>query len=324
MDLLSLVLARMRLSSSLLARFDAAGAWSVDVPDGDAITAYYALTGDCWIISASDAPVHLRAGDLLMLPPWCAHRLCSSPEVASIPIGDVARQAGKELWNSEQPLGAVMILDHRDEPVVPPETQLLAMMFRAEGSYQDQLVNCLPPLFHLSAAEIGFVEIMTMIRHFVFDQMEARPYGYAASAHRMAELLLIELLRSVVVRQPRGTTGWLNGLASQPIASAMTALHLDPQRRWSLGELAREAQLSRSKFSAEFSRIVGQSPMNYVQGVRLQWAAEALARGAALKALSDSLGYATPYGFHKAFVRQFGRPPGEWRKQNQLPTGRGE
>lgn len=317
MDLLSLALAQMRLSSSMLARYDATVPWSVDVVDGKAITAYFMLTGACWFCPSGEEPsIHLREGDLLMMPRWRAHRLCSSPEIAAVPIADVAKQMGAELWDSSRPLAGVMALNHRADASVPPDAQLLAMMFKAGSGFQDNLVSCLPPTFHLSADDVEFMALIAMIRQFVASEIEARPNGYAASGHRMAELLLIELLRSVSVKRPEGTTGWLNGLGQPSVAAAMTALHHDPQRRWTLDALAREAKLSRSQFSAQFSRSVGQSAMDYVQGVRLQWAAEAMSRGMALKKVSDALGYATPYGFHKAFVRQFGCPPGEWRKTN--------
>jgi AraC family transcriptional regulator, alkane utilization regulator len=114
--------------------------------------------------------------------------------------------------------------------------------------------------------------------------------------------------------RPEGTTGWLNGLGSPPIAAVITALHSDPQRRWTLDDLSAVAGLSRSQFSLRFSRIVGQSPMSYVQSVRLQWAAEEIVHGKAIKAVADELDYSTTFGFRKAFVQHFGIPPGRWRE----------
>ena len=318
MDLLSVALSRMRLSSSMLARYDATVPWSVNVIDGKAITAYFVLKGTCWFCPTGDQPnTYLREGDLLMLPRWCEHQLCSSPDVAAVPIIDVARQSGTELWDSTRPLAGVVVLKHRADMAAPPDAQLLAMMFKADEVYQQDLLNCLPPTFHLAAEAVDFTALIAMIRQFVALQIEKRPDGYAAAGHRMAELLLIELLRTVAVKRPAGTTGWLNGLATPSIASAMAALHRDPQRRWTLEALARTAGLSRSQFSAKFARIVGQSVMTYVQGVRLQWAAERLLRDAPIKEVSAALDYATPFGFHKAFMRQFGISPGEWRKLNR-------
>ena len=250
-----------------------------------------------------------------MMPRWQEHKLCSSPEIPAIPFTDVLKRAGIHLWDPAHPLVEAVVLSDRANLDSPPDTQMLTMMFKANSGYQENLVNSLPPIFHLAAEDIEFTALITVIRQFVASDIETRPSGYAAAGHRMAELILIELLRTVVIKRPEGTSGWLNGLGSPAIAAAMTALHQDPQRRWTLEALAREARLSRSQFSAQFSRLVGHSAMAYVEGVRMQWATEAILRGMALKEISDALGYATPYGFHKAFVRQLGMSPGKWRKR---------
>lgn len=317
MDVLSLALAKMRLSSSLLARYDAAEPWSVDVTDGRAITAYFMMSGACWFCPADDAPVRLREGDLLMLPRWQAHRLCSSPDLEPISIVEVARRSGSDLWDASKPLVGVRVLDHRLDSSEALDAQVLVMMFKADDSFRDSLVSCLPPQFVLPAGEVEFTALIAAVREFVADEIDARPNGYAAVGHRMAELLFIELLRSVVSRRPSGTTGWLKGLGQPSVARAMMALHFEPQRRWTLELLARESGLSRSQFSTHFSRAVGQSAMAYAQGVRLQWASEEILDGVPIKEVSEALAYATPYGFHKAFTQHFGLPPGEWRRRYQ-------
>jgi AraC family transcriptional regulator, alkane utilization regulator len=316
MDMLSLTLSQMRLSSSMLSRYDASAPWSVDIPDVMAITTYFMLTGECWFCPTSEmAAIHLREGDMLMMPRWQEHKLCSSPEIPAVPFADVLKRAGIHLWDPAHPLVEAVVLSDRANLDSPPDIQILTMMFKANSGYQENLVNSLPPIFHLAAEDIEFTALITVIRQFVASDIETRPSGYAAAGHRMAELILIELLRTVVIKRPEGTSGWLNGLGSPAIAAAITALHHDPQRRWTLEALAREARLSRSQFSAQFSRLVGHSAMAYVEGVRMQWATEAILRGMALKEISDALGYATPYGFHKAFVRQLGMSPGKWRKR---------
>lgn len=317
MDVLSLSLAKMRLSSSLLARYDAAEPWSVDVTDGRAITAYFMMTGACWFCPEDAAPVRLHKGDLLMLPHWQAHRLCSCPDLEPVSILEVAERSGSDLWDASKPLVGVRVLDHRSDRSEAIDAQLLVMMFKADDSFGDSLVSCLPARFVLPAGEVEFAALIAAVREFVADEIDARPNGYAAVGHRLAELLFIELLRSVVSRRPSGTTGWLKGLGQPSVAKAMTALHLEPQRRWTLDLLARKAGLSRSQFSAQFSKAVGQSAMAYAQGVRLQWASEEILTGVPIKEVAETLAYATPYGFHKAFTQHFGRPPGEWRKRYQ-------
>src|SRR4029078_981379 len=66
--------------------------------------------------------------------------------------------------------------------------------------------------------------------------------------------------------------GWLHGLRDPAIARALTALHGELGRAWTVAGLAREAGLSRTAFAERFTGLVGQSPMEYVFGCRMRGA----------------------------------------------------
>lgn len=59
-------------------------------------------------------------------------------------------------------------------------------------------------------------------------------------------------------------TGWLAALHDQSISTALGLIHHSPERGWKVEELAEAVALSRSVFSASFTRLVGEPPMKYL------------------------------------------------------------
>ena len=55
-------------------------------------------------------------------------------------------------------------------------------------------------------------------------------------------------------------------------------MHADPGRRWSLGELAAEAGMSRTVFAQRFREKVGETPIAYLTRWRMMLAGDRLTR----------------------------------------------
>jgi AraC-like DNA-binding protein len=93
--------------------------------------------------------------------------------------------------------------------------------------------------------------------------------------------------------------GRLSGLNDPPVGRALTGLHEDPARRWTVEALARTAGLSRSAFAVRFAEVVGQTPLTYLAAWRLDLAADQLKSGSALLAnKSESSGEQTEIELH--------------------------
>ncbi len=69
-------------------------------------------------------------------------------------------------------------------------------------------------------------------------------------------------------------TGWLAGLGEERISRALSAMHADPFRRWTVKELAGVALMSRSIFAQRFAATVGEPPLHYLARWRLNIAAD--------------------------------------------------
>ena len=146
------------------------------------------------------------------------------------------------------------------------------------------------------------------------EARELRPGGEAVIT-RLADILVIQAVRSWIETDPAARTGWLGALQDPQIGHAITLIHADPARAWSVASLADELAMSRSAFAARFTELMGEPVMQYVTRWRMHVAGDELAQGATVGQLAGRLGYASEAAFARAFKRVTGTPPGAVRRQ---------
>jgi AraC-like DNA-binding protein len=153
------------------------------------------------------------------------------------------------------------------------------------------------------------------IRHLLSESAASRP-GCTALLSKMAEALFIETLRRYTDELPPGQIGWL-AAARDPVAgNALALLHRTPSHPWTLGKLAEEVGAARSVVAERFLRFIGETPMTYLARWRLQLAARRLqATRENVLEVALGVGYDSEAAFNRAFKREFGLPPGRYRRK---------
>jgi AraC-like DNA-binding protein len=74
--------------------------------------------------------------------------------------------------------------------------------------------------------------------------------------------------------------------------------------------------MSRSRFAARFTALVGEPPLGYLSRWRLETAAGLLQdTGSGLAEIAGRVGYESQAAFSKAFRRRFGFPPATYRRR---------
>jgi AraC-like DNA-binding protein len=125
----------------------------------------------------------------------------------------------------------------------------------------------------------------------------------------------------------RGVQGAVSGVfpAAVALVSAMTPerrvgrslalLHREPSRRWTIDMLARDAGASRTTIAERFTHYLGEPPMTYLARWRLQLGARLLATTQqSVLEIAGRVGYESEASFNRAFRRQYGLPPGRYRR----------
>jgi len=154
----------------------------------------------------------------------------------------------------------------------------------------------------------------SIVRLMAVEAGERRPGGEAVIT-RLGDILVVQAIRSWIETDPAARTGWLGALQDPQIGRAITLIHREPARAWTLASLADAVAMSRSAFAARFTELVGEPAMAYVTRWRMHLALDALKQqGSTVGELADRLGYRSEAAFARAFKRVIGTPPGAIRR----------
>lgn len=142
-------------------------------------------------------------------------------------------------------------------------------------------------------------------------EADARRMGWRMACDRLFEYLIAQILRHAI-ENGAVDQATLSGFGDQRLSRALTTLHDDLTRDWSLASLAEEAGMSRSSFAEYFSAVMAVTPAEYVLNLRLGAAKRLLTQGVSVKAASAATGFSSQAVFARAFRRQTGETPLQW------------
>lgn len=156
--------------------------------------------------------------------------------------------------------------------------------------------------------------MQSTLRLMAAEAKELRPGGETVIT-RLADILVIQAIRSWIQEDPAAQSGWLGALQDNQIGRVIALIHRDPGRPWTVASLATEVAMSRSAFAARFTELVGEPAMHYVARWRMRVALVWLKEdSAALGELASRLGYQSEAAFSRAFKRFIGISPGAVRR----------
>jgi transcriptional regulator GlxA family with amidase domain len=103
------------------------------------------------------------------------------------------------------------------------------------------------------------------------------------------------------------------------VASALHAIHRQPEHEWTVGSLAKKVGLSRSGFALRFQATVGETPVAYLTRWRMYLVTRRLRETErAVAEIATEVGYDSEASLNKAFKRVMGQPPGAYRRSSRL------
>ena len=193
-------------------------------------------------------------------------------------------------------------------------THLTCGVVRFDHVAGQQLMALLPRVLQIDTwADDEGSWLQSTLRFIAREARELRPGGETVITH-LADILIIQAIRSWIDSAPQADRGWLAALRDDQVGRALAAIHREPEKDWTVALLAKEVGMSRSGFSARFTSLVGESAMRYLTQWRMQLArAQLLETSDSLSVLADRLGYQSEAAFSRAFKRVFGVSPGSLR-----------
>jgi AraC-like DNA-binding protein len=300
-DVLSDTITAMRTGQPHSARSGLTGPFARRHPAVPGAGFHVVLQGSAWLYPADGAPVELREGDVAFLPHGSPHGLTDDP---STPLPGHT--------SALPPAGAA----DPPPPAAAATTVLLCGAYLLERSRAHPVLDDLPDVVHLPTTVGRHPGLRGAVDLLGAELDRPRP-GADAMVTALLDVLLLHILRAWLDdRAATGRpTGWAAALADPPVAAALRAVHAEPARAWTVAELGTRAGLSRSAFARRFTALVGRPPLAYLTWWRMALAARRLrAGGAPVAAVAREVGYGSEFAFAAAFKREFGTPPGAYRR----------
>jgi AraC-like DNA-binding protein len=302
-DPLGETLHMLRLKGSLYCRSELSTPWGIDMPPFEGYMMFHVVTsGHCWLEVEGEEPRLLQQGSLTLVPHGNGHCIRSSPGAEAQPLFDIPVEQISDRYE-------VMRYGGDGE-----QAQLTCGVVSFDHVAGRQLVAQLPKILQVDTWDDEAGNWLKSTLQFIASEAKAlRPGGETVITH-LADILIIQAIRTWIDSAPEANQGWLAALRDKQIGRALAAIHREPERPWTVDSLAKEIGMSRSGFSARFTSLVGESAKRYLTRLRMQLARAQLTESSdSLAVLAGRLGYQSEAAFCRAFKRVFGLPPGAVR-----------
>jgi AraC-like DNA-binding protein len=293
-DPLSHVMQLLRPRAVFAKSITGAGDWAVRYSEFGEPSFCAVLDGGCRLAVEGQDPLELSAGDFLLLPATPGFTMAAGAPVQAVLIDPAQTQTAADEVRHGRADG-------------PADFRMLGGWFQFDAADPGLLASLLASTVHVR----GVPRLQHLVRMIREETQQSLP-GQDAVLARLVELLLVEALRAAPAQT---SPGLLRGLADARLAAALVELHAQPQRAWTITQLAQEAALSRSAFFDRFTRVVGVAPMEYLLAWRMSLARMLLRQpNADLTDIAERVGYSSASTFSTAFSRRVGLSPGRYAR----------
>jgi AraC-like DNA-binding protein len=293
----------LRMSGTFYCSSELRAPWGLALPETPRCLWFHVVTSGTATIVVGDEVVRLAPSDVVLLPRGEGHVMRSADLAPGLSVPNVLTLP--HTWYGDR----YASISHGGSGAT---TTMICGAVRLEHPMAEQLVALMPDIVHVPVSPLT-ARLQDTLRLIALEVEETQPGGEAVIT-RLADVLVVQMLRAWLAHDPAARTGWLGALADPDIGRALALVHADPSRDWSVAGLAHELALSRSTFAARFTALVGEPVMTYVTRWRMLVAHDRLRAGdTTVAAVATSLGYRSEAAFSRAFRRVVGTPPGAVR-----------
>ncbi|GLQ53455.1 AraC family transcriptional regulator [Devosia nitrariae] len=303
-DPLGEVLHMLRLTGTLYCRAEMTAPWGIVMPDLiDSMMFVIVTAGHGWLAMDGEEPVMIAQGSMVLLPHGASYRLLSAPDAAAEPLFDIPVEKVSDRYE---------IMRHGGGGAI---TRATAGVVQFDSVAAKRLVSLLPPVLRIDAWDGDAGDWLQSTLSLIAREASAMRPGGETVMTRLADILVIQAIRAWLDTAREANLGWLAALRDRQLGRALALMHRRPEQDWTVAELAREAGMSRSAFSARFTELVGQPAMQYLAQWRLHLArAQLLESSDSVGVVAGRAGYQSEAAFGRAFKQFFGKPPGAVRR----------
>src|SRR5258705_2157050 len=297
MDALDGWLKIIRADGLALVRARIAGPWGFAAPPNTAVVFHFVAEGRAFVRQPNADTIELQAGELILFPRGSPHEMAHSPRGKAMPLeAFLAKHDG--------------VVDSD-----PRAVTLVCGQFRLDQHLALPALRALPEAVSLhTGLEPGSSALSDALR-MLRNEVETPNFGNQVVVRNLLSSLFIYFIRDWAFDASPAANDWFSALHSPRMALALSRIHEEPERAWTLEELACEAGLSRAAFVRNFSASVGEPPHSYLTRWRMGIAAQLLEdTDLRLIEIASRVGYRSEFSFSRAFKSARGVSPTQYRR----------
>lgn len=307
MDVLSQILEDIHLKQTEYVYLQTHGEWICHSPTQSAMITHIVLFGEMHVVLEDQQKIHLKTGDMLIIPSGMSHHAANQ---LPLPFSEIFNIEPHFKGLREE---ALHLGNHNKK------SKALIFTIRAQfdSVMASPLIQALPAFIHLkNALNAQEPEWLRIGLYFVADENKRTLPGRHKIMDHVVSIMLIESIRDYMAHLD-DPHNWLNALTHPELCHALQAIHQQPAVAWSVESLAECCFMSRSKFAELFHKVVGQTPLAYLQQHRLRLASQHLRFGQlSVQQIAHRVGYNSETAFSQTFKKHFAVSPSQYRQQH--------
>ena len=301
MDALSYILDSVKLKAVVYQKARFTGSWGVEVAQDDSSQFWRLLKGNCYLKIPGEKMIKMKVGDLVLVPHGSKHTISGSPIDRCVPAAQFLKARTS---------GSPMFQDGTGE-----ETLMIGGHFEFPNSAMHPFVRSLPRAIRIDSTDIEVSQWLQQVAGFMNEEVFNGKPGGQVLLGRLAEVLFILIIRSYLQRS-NIKSGFLLALKDERISNSLKLMHEAPAKDWTLNQLATNVGMSRSLYSKEFKRLVGETPLGYLTNWRIIRSKELLSGNKTnIIEVAGNVGYQSEAAFNRIFKSKVGETPASYRRR---------
>ncbi len=318
MDVLAEVLGTIKLDAAVFFYGEFSAPWSIESPEVGEISRYLTrkkshvmifhtiVEGKAVFRADSGQTEEAPAGSIILFPHGNAHFFGNGP--------------------SSRPSSAAQMLKNHVEGRVSVArvggggdvTKMICGFLTCDSRLSQPMLSSLPHLLVVPIRPGTAGDWIHHSLHFLVETEDAGE-GHELVVAKLSEVLILETLRQYFDELPADHHSWIAGIRDPFVGRALAEIHKNPEHPWTLADLGREIGLSRTRLAERFTQFVGQSPMAYLTEWRLCLGSQLLrSTDVTVAEIATRVGYGSEASFSRAFKKEFGTPPAQFRRLQRV------
>lgn len=290
MDILSEILTAARWKGDLLTRRSIYENWGLRFPCEKSAGFHIVSQGECYV-KLHQKMFRMQKGDILFIAKGATHELSSAPGVKILDLAKFRERSERKPVRGN------------------PQTTLVSIRYEVPEAPMHPFLVELPEHIFIQAGEIPAHHTLHTLLSLISQEIDAG-IGSDLILQKLADILLYQVLRYHMEKNPARRAGWQSALADEKIRAALESLHRMPAYSWTLASLARGIGISRASLAARFRSALGTTPMHYLAALRIDKGRELFrTQGVTLEEVARSVGYSSAFAYSKAYKRVTGHAP---------------